>query len=139
MKKIFYMLCLLYLQNGYAMQGLLATVIATTPVTVPGTYHYFKTKQLQKELSPGDDKNELIAHDTYRPFVSGVIQGVVPPYNVISTVTYGPSLLFADLEKWEKREKMFLENNREKARAVGFVAGLSLYATVPLALRYVRR
>jgi hypothetical protein len=138
MNKLCYMLCVLYVPT-YAMQGFLVSIIATTPVTVPGAYNYFKTEQFHKRLSDDHEKNELIEHDTFRPFVTGVVGGVVPPHNLISACTYGPAYLFTELEKWERHEKKFLENDRERARVIGFIGGLSLYATVPLALRCVRR
>lgn len=139
MNKLFYVWCIAHISSSYSMQGFVATVIATTPVTVPGTYHYYKTQQSHKMLSDECEKSELIERDTFRPFVSGALGGFVPPYNFISAVTYGPAYLFTELEKWEKHEKKFLENDRDRARTIGFVAGLSLYATVPLALRCMHR
>lgn len=128
----------LYVPTGYAMQTLLAAVVATTPVTVPGAYHYYKTERAHKMLL-NDQADAVHDHDTFRPFASGVARGIVPPDNLICAFMYGPSFLFADLGRWENHEQMKLADARERARVAGFIAGFSLYATVPLALRYVRR
>lgn len=141
MKKRFYLFCLLQISNGYALfPELLATAFAATPVIAPGTYYYCKTKKQMREMQDCTTESSAKMHyDSFRPFVSGVVHGVVPPSNLIHAAIEGPVTLFKNLEHWEKYEGTVLDNDREKARIIGCLSGLSLYVTVPLALRYVRR
>lgn len=144
MKNLKYLLMLFYIPStdtipSSVVAGPLA-ILATAPVTVPGTYYWHKTKKERAALSsPATQYHPK--NDMRRPFLSGALLGAMPGVNlvvgglVVGGVVLGspiwlPEVLFSD-------EKILKQS--EKATCIGFIGAASLYATIPAALYYAMK
>ncbi len=190
MQKIIIFICLFSAVENCAMhtiaKNVAAGLLATAPVTIPGTYYYQKTNQEQdkvrqesiirkekiahnkmqlanheqveilkglngnmkeriknqEELEMQVEKLEMEEADSFRSFVKGAVCGATPGINLCFIGVAGLIILpvqwLTDFNGWANDEKSetilssVIKNNKNEF--AGFVSGLSLNATVPLAL-----
>ncbi len=134
MKKIISALVILQTTTTLGMHFVPALVAGTTPLTIPAAYYW------KKNLNNTDP-----AKDTWRPFVQAAVYGMVPGINIglALILGVGGALYAAEdrLNHWaayEEARPLFLEE-KEKATAIGFLSGISLYAAIPLALKAFKK
>lgn len=104
-------------------RSVVGVALATTPVTIPGTYYYFKNNKV------GGRRHE----NMYKSFVGGAVFGAFPLVNVYTAIP-----MFFDWLR-DDYDNLPLPTASQKACIKGFLAGLSLYVTVPGVYELLRK
>lgn len=108
-----------------------AVVLATAPVSVPGLYHYRETGR----------SDGMKLNDTFSAYVKGVGCGVFPPYAGLGCymASVGAIDNLRRLGHNENLSRTDCYTQRDRAFRDGWIAGFSLYLTVPLAIGILRK
>ena len=149
MKKIIIAACAFYAAESCAMhsvaKNVAAGLLATSPVTLSGAYYYHKTTQDQAQVIGKENEKKA---DSFRPFVQGAVWGAVPLLNVFGMGLIAlstPIILVQSLGDWVDHRESSLSKERKLGiperypGPVGFLSGLSLYATIPYALSVLKK
>lgn len=166
MKRIIFMFALLgCIQQVTPMRragrAITAVAIGSAPVVVPGSYYIVSMKQKMDQcidcvcafdpMTPIDSRSNIRcldclyrASDPFTNFCNGVFWGALPGVNLLCLLFRGPSFVVDDIcgDDIEYRvggQDVLDKWRRQLAKAIGFLSGSSLYASLPTALYFALR